>query len=596
MSGSEDSPVKAGLGRREFLSLVSSLGVSSTVFSAHLWAHLQEEQVLRIDTAIIREAEKLAGLEFTEEQRELMLEGVNRRLEGYEKLRRVTLANHIPPALRFDPVLPGMSFPSEQEAIPTPEVEVATVPADLEEMAFWSVTRLAALIRSRGVTSEQLTRMYLQRLKRYGPKLECIVTLTEELALLQARKADQEIQEGRYRGPLHGIPWGAKDLLAVRDYPTTWGTQPYRHQVIDEDATVVRRLAEAGAVLLAKLTLGELAWGDVWFGGKTRNPWNPEEGSSGSSAGSAAATSAGLVGFSIGSETYGSIVSPCTRCGVSGLRPTFGRVSRHGAMALSWSMDKIGPICRTVEDCALVFHAICGADGKDPTAIDFPFNWDPGLDLTKLRIGYVKSAFDEERENAEWKAHDNATLERLLDLGIRLVRVELPDYPVEALSLILNVEAAAAFDELTRTRLDQLMVRQERNAWPNVFRYSRLIPAVEYLQANRVRTLVMGAMARLMENLDVYVCPSFEGNNLLLTNLTGHPAVVVPNGFTSKGTPTSITFVGRLYGEAEVLAVARAYQEATGFHLLRPELVGLDPSAGSSELLPGPWTRAPKTG
>jgi len=338
------------------------------------------------------------------------------------------------------------------------------------------------------------------------------------------------------------------------------------------DATVVKRLEEAGAVLVAKLTMGALAWGDVWYGGKTKNPWNLEQGSSGSSAGPASATAAGLVGFSIGTETWGSIVSPATRCGVTGLRPTYGRVSRYGAMALSWSMDKIGPMCRSVEDCALVFDAIYGLDEKDGTLVDMPFNWDIGLDIKKLRIGYVKNLFDEERENKEWQNFDYATIEKLGTVGINLIPIELPDSPISALSFILGAEAAAAFDELTRSNKDDLLVRQIKNAWPNVFRQARMIPAVEYIQANRARTLVMEAMAELMSKIDVYAVPSYGGNNLLMTNLTGHPAVVLPNGFTEKGTPTSITFMGNLFSEAETLAVAKAFQDATDFHLKHPVL------------------------
>ena len=344
---------------------------------------------------------------------------------------------------------------------------------------------------------------------------------------------------------------------------------PYKDQIIDEDATVVKRLEEAGAVLLAKLTMGALAWGDVWFGGKTRNPWNPEQGSSGSSAGSAAATAAGLVGFSIGTETWGSIVSPSTRCGVTGLRPTFGRVSRYGAMALSWSMDKIGPICRSVDGCALVFNAIYGPDGKDLTVIDLPFDWNPSLDLKDIRIGYLKKAFERDYRN---KKNDEASLKVLRSLGAELVPFDLPELPVRALSFILNAEASAAFDELTRSNRDDLLVRQIKEAWPNVFRQARFIPAVEYIQANRIRTLLIQEMAQKMKRIDVYIAPSFGDNNLLLTNLTGHPAVVVPNGFNEKGSPTSISFIGNLLEEAKTLRVAKAFQDATDFHLKHPKL------------------------
>jgi Asp-tRNA(Asn)/Glu-tRNA(Gln) amidotransferase A subunit family amidase len=411
--------------------------------------------------------------------------------------------------------------------------------------------------------------MYLERLKKYDPKLLCVVTITEASALKQAKRADEEIAGGKYRGPLHGIPYGAKDLLATKGYKTTWGSVPYKDQIIDQDATVIQRLEQAGAVLVAKLTMGELAWGDVWFGGMTRNPWNLEQGSSGSSAGPASATSAGLVAFSIGTETWGSIVSPSTRCGVTGLRPTYGRVSRAGAMALSWSMDKIGPICRTVEDCALVFSAILGPDGVDQTVVDLPFNYNPNVKLSQLRVGYLKSAFEKDTTN---KANNEAVLAKLRELGANLIPIELPDYPINDLSFILSAEAAAAFDELTRSGKDDLLVRQIRNAWPNAFRSSRFIPAVEYIQANRVRYLVIQAMAKAMADIDVYVAPSFGGNNLLLTNLTGHPCVVLPNGFNKRGSPTSISFMGRLYDEATTLAVAKAYQEATEFHQKHPAL------------------------
>jgi len=421
----------------------------------------------------------------------------------------------------------------------------------------------------------------LRRLKRFDSQLHCVITLTDELALKQAARADAEIASGNYRGPLHGIPYGAKDLLAVRGYTTTWGAMPYRDQVIDFDATVIKKLEEAGAVLVAKLSLGALAWGDVWYADTTRNPWNLKQGSSGSSAGSAAAVSAGLVPFAIGSETWGSIVSPSTRCGVTGLRPTFGRVSRAGAMALSWSMDKIGPICRTVEDCALVLEAIRGPDGVDQTVIDAPFNYTPDIDLKKLRIGYLKEDFERDTTYQEQNA---ATLQKLRELGANPIEVELPDLPVDAMQIILSVEAAAAFDELTRSNRDDLLVRQVKNAWPNLFRSSRLIPAVEYIQANRLRTVLIGRMAELMADIDLYVSPTFEGDNLLLTNLTGHPCVVLPNGFNEDGEPTSITFIGRLYQEATLLAVAERYQDATDFHTKHPPLFRQREYTGEKEI------------
>ena len=380
MHSANDSPeflATAGAGRidrRRFMAYFTSAGLGGTLFPGVLWALGQGE----VTKETIEQAEAIAGLEFTDEQREEMVRGLNRNVASYEAVRKLELPNSVVPAVRFDPVVPGVRPPSTAvraagERMRRSDPGRVTRPADLEEAAFWPVTKLAELVRTRQVTSLELTRMYLDRLKRHGPTLECTITLTEERALEQARRADEEIAAGRYRGPLHGIPWGVKDLLAVKGYPTTWGAEPYVDQVIDMDAAAVRRLDEAGAVLVAKLTVGALAMGDVWYGGKTRNPWNLEQGSSGSSAGSAAATVAGLVGFSLGTETLGSIVSPSTRCGATGLRPTFGRVSRHGAMALSWSMDKIGPICRSVEDCALVFDAIHGADEHDPSSRDAPF-------------------------------------------------------------------------------------------------------------------------------------------------------------------------------------------------------------------------------
>ena len=563
---------KKQLSRRRFVAYLSGLGLSPALLPGILWAELQEDKVIKITKEVLQDAERLAGFEFTDTERDLMVEGLNDYLESYKKLRKVSLDNSLTPAFQFNPVLPGMRFEEQRRPIKMSKVYKRKVPSNLEELAFWPVTELAQLIKSHQVSSIELTNMYLDRLKKYDPKLHCVITLTEDLARRQAKQADDEIAAGYYRGHLHGIPWGAKDLLAVKGYKTTWGAMSHKDQVIDFDATVVRRLEAAGAILVAKLTLGALAWGDVWFGGKTRNPWEPEEGSSGSSAGPAAATAAGLVGFSVGSETHGSIISPSTVCGATGLRPTFGRVSRYGAMALSWSMDKIGPICREVEDCALVFNTIYGSDDRDRTVLDLPFNWDADREIKGLKIGYVKSAFEKDREDKQWKANDEATLDVLRSLDLDLIPIELPDYPIEAMELILNVEAAAAFDELTLSNRDDLLVRQIKDAWPNRFREARLVPAVEYIQANRLRTLLMKAMQEQMSDIDVYVSPSWVGRNLLLTNLTGHPAVVVPNGFRKKRTPSSITFVGQLYGEDLVLAVAKAYQDATSFHLKHPIL------------------------
>jgi Asp-tRNA(Asn)/Glu-tRNA(Gln) amidotransferase A subunit family amidase len=554
------------LDRRRFMAAFSAMGLGGTLLPGVLWARAQEAP--EITTAMVAEAEKVSGLEFTEEEREMMLRGLQRNRAAYEAIRNQSIPNGVPPAVSFDPTLPGTEIPRETHPLRRTRMPGLPRPSRVEELAFRPVTELAELIQAGQVSSVELTEMYLDRLERFGPELEAVITPTPELALRQARRADEELAHGVYRGPLHGIPWGAKDLLAAEDYRTTWGAAPYERQVVDRNATVVGRLEEAGAVLTAKLTLGALAMGDVWFGGRTRNPWNLEQGSSGSSAGSAAATVAGLVGFSIGSETLGSIVSPSTRTGATGLRPTFGRVSRYGAMALSWTMDKLGPICRTVEDCALVLHAIHGADGKDPTARDVPFNWDAGSELDDLRIGYYRRAFEDE----DATDFDRAALEVMEGLGVDLLPVELPhEFPVSALRVILSAEAAAAFDELTRTGTDEALVRQDRGAWPNAFRTARFIPAVEYLQANRVRTMIMGALQAALDGIDVFVTPSYGPDVLLMTNLTGHPAVVLPNGFSEEGTPVSLSFVGGLWKDTQALRVAKAYQDATDFHTRHPE-------------------------
>lgn len=516
----------------------------------------------------VSQAAKVIGLSFSEAEYDSMLDELHQNLIYYQQLREIPLANWIPPVLFFHPLPLDFTPEKEQKPIRWSKVGKVNVPNNLEELAFYSISELAELLRSRKITSVALTRLYLERLKRYDPQLHCVITLTEDLALEQARKADAEIAAGKYRGLLHGIPYGAKDLLAVKGYKTTWGSVPFKDQYLDQTATVIKNLEDAGAVLLAKLSLGELAWGDVWFGGMTRNPWNLEQGSSGSSAGSAAATAAGLVAFAIGSETWGSIISPSTRCGTTGLRPSFGRVSRTGAMALSWSMDKIGPICRTVEDCAIVLDAIRGSDGIDRTVIDAPFNYQPNIDVKKLRIGFLQKAFEEDTVNY---ITNQLTLNTLREDGWTLVPIYLPELPIYSMSIILSAEAAAAFDELTRSGQDSLLVRQIKDAWPNVFRASRFIPAVEYIQANRVRYQLIEQMNDVMKQVDVYVAPSF-GTNLLLTNLTGHPCVVLPNGFNEQGTPSSICFIGQLFGEATLLAVAKSYQDLTDFHRQHPPL------------------------
>jgi Asp-tRNA(Asn)/Glu-tRNA(Gln) amidotransferase A subunit family amidase len=548
--------------RRRLLQALAGLGIGSAVFQRALAADTDKAAAVTPD--MVHQAEWIAGLTLTDEDRKAVASALNQTLHSFEMMRRVKIPHEVPPALSFHPApwLPPSSEPVRRGV--EASVQAAPKKPDTpDHLAFLPVTALAALVRTRQVSSVELTKLYLERLRKYDPVLHCVVTYTDDLALKQAEHADREIAAGRYRGPLHGIPWGAKDLIAYPGYKTTWGAAPFKDQVIDTKATVARRLEEAGAVLVAKLTLGALAMGDHWFGGMTRNPWDPKRGSSGSSAGPGAATAAGLVGFAIGSETLGSIVSPSSVCGVTGLRPTFGRVSRHGCMTLSWSMDKLGPMCRSVEDCALVLGAIHGFDGFDFSAVDRPFTWPPRRDLRTLKVGYIAE---------QGSVNARAELRLLRDLGVRLVPIKLPSkHPLGALTLILDTEAATVFDELTRKG-----VTEGLNSWPRTFRKGQFVPAVEYLRANRIRTLVMREMEEVMSQVDLYV----GGNDLLLTNLTGHPTVVLPNGFRKSGEvelPTSITFTGRLYGETELLAVAHAYQQATGHHLKRPPMDKLTP-------------------
>ncbi len=520
----------------------------------------------RLTRADVEAAARVLGLSFDAAEIDSLLPNLEAYRADYDALRQAELPNELAPALVFRPFPRQFEWPTGEarpEWGPPPRVRL---PEQREDLAFYSVRQLSELIRTRQISSEELTRFFLDRLKRFDDTLHFVVTLTEARALEAARRADAELARGIWRGPLHGIPYGAKDLFAARGYPTTWGAMPYKDQLIDADAAVIRRLDEAGAVLCAKLSLGALAWGDVWFGGKTRNPWAPEEGSSGSSAGSAAAVAAGCIPFALGTETLGSIVSPSTVCGTTGLRPTFGRVSRQGAMALSWSMDKVGPICRTAEDCALVFSVLHGRDPADPATYDAPFPYDADRSLVGLRVGYEAAMLERDYPFRHWDSLALATLRRL---GVELVPVELPELP--PIRFILETEAAAAFDLLTRSDRDTLLVRQVRNAWPNVFRAARFVPAVAYVQANRLRSRLIEDMARLFDEHDIaaYVAPSWHSRNLRITNLTGHPAVVVPSGFRN-GKPVSITFTGQLLDEATILELAHAFQRATDYHLQHP--------------------------
>jgi Asp-tRNA(Asn)/Glu-tRNA(Gln) amidotransferase A subunit family amidase len=621
------------LDRRGFLSTCSRIGIASPLFPGILYTLAAQAQSSedtdqskppKITPEMIDAAAVLAGMgQLTAEQKQMMLDGLIDNNGSIKAIRKLKLPNSVAPAYVFHPLPAGASLPSGNRNIISfvPIAIVPEAPARIEDLAFASVAELSGLMRERKITSIALTKMYLDRLKHYDSTLHFITNLTEDRAIAQAKAADADIAAGRYRGPLHGIPWGAKDLLAVKGYPTTWGAGGFEHQVIDEDATVVERLDAAGAVLVAKLTLGALAMGDVWYGGRTRNPWNPAQGSSGSSAGPASAVAAGCVGFAIGSETLGSISSPSTRCGTTGLRPTFGFVPRTGAMALSWTMDKLGPIARSAEDCALALQAICGPDGKDASVAPAAFNWAGVGDWHSLRVGYLKSEFDplqplnldepsasetperkkeREKRNAEQTAsharraydqrYDLAALDKLRAMGVQLIPVQLPKLPYGAMTALLSAEAAAAFDDLTLSGRDKLLTAQGPEDWPNLFRTARFYPAVEYIQANRARTLAIQQVSVLFNDVDIIVTAT-TGQQLVATNLTGHPALIVPNGLRGAdapnppkiddgdsddiggpGTPVSLTFLAGHYKDADLAAFGRTYQQATDFHKQHPKL------------------------
>ncbi|MGB4398147.1 MAG: amidase, partial [Daejeonella sp.] len=507
-------------------SIVGFSCVASFLLGGFISRQIDEE---KLTISVIKEAEKIIGLDFTDAEADSMLETLESRRKNYAELRKLNMPNSVVPSLNFNPLPVGYQFPDKENGFKLSKAPRSKFSGNKDELAFSSISQLAELIRSKQISSVEMTQYFINRLKKYDPFLLNTVTITEERAMAQARKADAEIAAGKYRGVLHGIPFGAKDLLATKDYKTTWGSVPYKDQVINTDATVITRLEQAGAVLIAKMTLGELAQGDVWFGGKTRNPWDIKRGSSGSSAGSASAVASGCMPFAIGSETLGSIVSPSGENGTTGLRPTFGRISKYGAMALSWSMDKLGPIARNVEDCAIVFNAIMGPDGKDLSVIPAPFNYTSQTsgNLKGVRIGFIKSEFLRRNANS---VNDSLTLIKLKELGAELVPFELPELPYAGMGIVLSAEAGAAFDELTLTNREDLMVLQNKSARPNALRASRFIPAVEYIQANRARTVLIEQLNEKMKGIDVFVAPAF-GQNLRVTNLSGHPCVVLPNGF-----------------------------------------------------------------
>ncbi len=522
-----------------------------------------------ISPADLTGAEKMFGLRFTAVKRDSILSGLTDHLQLYQYLHAQVLSNDVPLSIGFDPLLPGAHYQRRQKPISWLIPAETSLPADRNKLAYYSLYELASLIKRKKISSVELTKFFLERLKRYGPVLHCVIELTEDSALAQARRADADLARGVYRSPLQGIPYGIKDLFAVKGSHTTWGTPPYKEQVINRTAYIATRLAEAGAVLLAKLSLGELAEDDVWFGGLTRNPWNPMLGSGGSSAGSASATAAGLVPFAIGTETYGSIVDPSMRCGVTGLRPTFGSIARTGCMALCWSSDKVGPICRSAEDAALVFAYVHGGDSTDASSRTMPFNYTGKIDLSRLKIAYTRNYIDTLSDNSPEKQ----TLLILKRLGARLIPVDFPDdlHGNDILSLIIGVESAAAFDLLTRSNRDDEMVQQNKDRWPNTFRTARFVPAVEYVNACRMRTSIMQKIDPFISRYDILIAPPETGDQLAITNLTGHPSVTLPVGYRADRLPGSISFIGQLYGEARLLAFAKAFQDATPYNKLHPK-------------------------
>jgi len=523
-----------------------------------------------ITPATVEAASELLGISFTASEEDSMISNLKNQRSNYERLRQVSIDNSVSPSLIFNPLPKGFKPDLAQRKMDWGLESDIILPEKESDIAFLPVHQLAVLIKSKKISSERLTTIYLDRIETYSDTLQSLISLLKESAILRAKEMDKELAQGKYRGPLHGIPYGIKDLLAVKGTKTTWGAMPYKDQEIDKTAAVVTKLDEAGGVLVAKFTLGALAMGDVWYAGVTKNPWNLTQGSSGSSAGSASSVSAGLVPFAIGTETLGSIVSPSTRNGVTGLRPTYGRVSKYGAMALSWSMDKIGPISRSALDDAIVLSVINGADEKDKSSIAASFNYSSKSDVKKLKIGYFKSYFEGENRSNQ---NDNKVLELLKSLGYELHAVELEtSVNPSAIQIMLSVEGAAAFDELTRLGMDDQLVAQHKNAWPNTFRSARFIPAVEYVQASRQRSILIEEVNILMKDYDVIVTPSFGGRQLQITNLTGHPALCLPNGFNEGGSPTSITLLANLFEEEKLVMLGHLIQQNSDWQAKRPPM------------------------
>jgi Asp-tRNA(Asn)/Glu-tRNA(Gln) amidotransferase A subunit family amidase len=598
--------------RRRFIAHFAGLGLGTTLVPGVLWARMQDAGTSAVTLQMVTDALQLSGIELSETDRKAMVDSANQNLTRYQELRKIHIPNDVSPPFHFSAVVPGIDVNKTRLPFRLSAAPAVKRPANLEDVACWPVRHLAELLRTRQVTSSELTEMYLARLHRYNPKLNNVVTFLDDYGRAEAKGADSEIAAGKYKGPLHGIPWGAKDIISVKGFKTTWGSPAFKEQEFDYDASVVEMLRDAGAVLIAKLATGELAAGDNWFGGQTKSPWDPTQGSSGSSAGPSSATAAGCVAFGIGSETSGSILSPSARCGLAGLRPTFGRISRYGVMALSWTQDRLGPICRYAEDCAIVMQAIAKPDGRDMSVSDVPFNWNAQLDVRKLRVGYIKESFDE-LTNADAKKNAQHVLDTLKSLGVaRFIPLAIPEFTTNVSGL--GVESAAFFDEYAR---DGKMKEARGGGRPN----GRLVPAVEFLRQQRLRTMMMMELAKATSNVDVYIvasnntgvggpgggrggtggrgdtapgaaaeAPGGGGGgrggrggapqgptqrHFTMANLACYPAINVPNGFAATGTPTNVTFFARPFGEMELLALAKAYQDAAGFHMKRP--TKLDP-------------------
>ncbi len=595
----------------------ASIGLGTTLAPGILWARMQDAGETRVTLEMVTDAMKLSGLEFTETELKAMVQAANQNLTRYQELRAIHIPNDVSPPFHFSAIVPGIEINKTKLPFRLSAPPAVKRPSQLEEVAFWPVRHLAELIRTKQVTSLELTEMYLARLHRYNAKLNNVVTFLDEHGRAEAKRADAEIAAGKYKGPLHGIPWGAKDIIAVKGYKTTWGSPAFKEQSFDYDASVVELLREAGAVLIAKLTTGELASGDQWFGGQTKSPWNLSQGSSGSSAGPSSATAAGCVGFGIGTETSGSILSPAARCGLAGLRPTFGRISRYGVMALSWTQDRLGPICRYAEDCAIVMQAVAKPDGRDMSVSDVPFNWNAQLDVKKLRVGYIKESFDE-LTNATAKQHAQQTLDTLRTIGVsEFIPMTIPEVPSLSALGALGVESVVFFDEHARAGR---MKEARGGGRPN----GRLIPAVEYLRSQRLRMMMMMKLAEATAHVDVYLVASNNTGggdgggrggrgggrgadpttpdtaaattaptepprpqtpaqrHSTMANLACYPAINMPNGFAENGSPTNVTFFARPFGEMELLALAKAYQDAAGFHLKRP--TALDAPASTQQI------------